>query len=258
MEYIEITGASENNLKSINIKIPKGKLVVLAGVSGSGKSSLAFDTIAVESSRQWQAGYSNYLRNKMPHYERPSFETIEGLTPVVIVDQKPMGANARSSVGTAVDAAPLLRLLFSRVGGPSAGGSMAYSFNHPHGMCPDCTGLGKRLTLIEDRLFNPEGTLRNGGLTFSQFAAGWQNVLYTQHPKLDPDKKLKEFTEGEWKLLKYGEEKNEVITMIGNGAGGTYKVDYEGVVPRFERLYMNRDISKLKKGLQQEIAGYIE
>lgn len=82
--------------------------------------------------------------------------------------------------------------------------------------------------------------------------------MYTQHPKLDPDKKLKEFTEGEWKLLKYGEEKNEVITMIGNGAGGTYKVDYEGVVPRFERLYMNRDISKLKKGLQQEIAGYIE
>lgn len=258
MEYIEITGASENNLKSINIKIPKGKLVVLAGVSGSGKSFLAFDTIAVESSRQWQAGYSYYFRNKMPHYERPAFDTIDGLTPVVIVDQKPMGANARSSDGTAVDAAPLLRLLFSRVGVPSAGGSMAYSFNHPHGMCPDCTGLGKRLTLIEDRLFNPEGTLRNGGLTFSQFAAGWQNVLYTQHSKLDPDKKLKDFTEEEWKILKYGEEKNEVITMIGNGAGGTYKVDYEGVVPRFERLYMNRDISKLKKGLQQEIAGYIE
>lgn len=258
MEYIEITGASENNLKGIQVKIPKGKLVVLAGVSGSGKSSLAFDTLAVESSRQWQAGYSYYLRNKMPHYERPAFDTMDGLTPVVIVDQKPMGANARSSVGTAVDAAPLLRLLFSRVGVPSAGGSMAYSFNHPHGMCSDCTGLGKRLTLREDRLFHLEGTLRNGGLTFSQFAAGWQNVLYTQHPKLDPDKKLKDFTEEEWKLLKYGEEKNEVITMIGNGAGGTYKVEYEGVVPRFERLYMNRDISKLKKGLRQEIAGYIE
>lgn len=258
MEFIEITGASENNLKHINIKIPKGKLVVLAGVSGSGKSSLAFDTIAVESSRQWQAGYSYYLRNKMPHYERPSFDTIDGLTPVIVVDQKPMGADARSSVGTAVDAAPLLRLLFSRVGNPSAGGSMAYSFNHPHGMCPDCTGLGKRLTLIEDRLFDPEGTLREGGLTFSQFAAGWQNVLYTQHPKLDPDKKLKDFSEEEWKLLKFGEAENAVITMIGNGAGGTYKVDYEGVIPRFQRLYMNRDISKLKKGLQQEISKYIE
>ena len=256
-DYIEIIGVSENNLKHFNIKIPKGKLVVLAGVSGSGKSSLAFDTIAVESSRQWQAGYSYYLRNKMPNYERPAFETIEGLTPVIIVDQKPMGTNSRSSVGTAVDVAPLLRLLFSRVGNPSAGGSMAYSFNHPHGMCPDCTGLGKRLTLIEDRLFNLEGTLSDRGLTFSQFAAGWQNVLYTQHSKLDSDKKLKNFTDEEWNLLKYGEDNNEVITMIGNGTGGTYKVDYEGVVPRFKRLYINRDISKLKKGLQQEISKYI-
>lgn len=258
MEYIKIKGASENNLKHIDVEIPKGKLVVLAGVSGSGKSSLAFDTIAVESSRQWQAGYSYYLRNKMPHYERPAFDTIEGLTPVVVVDQKPMGTNARSSVGTAVDVAPLLRLLFSRIGSPSAGGSMAYSFNHPHGMCPDCTGLGKRLTLVEDRLFNPEGTLRDGGLTFSQFAAGWQNVLYTKHPKLDPDKKLKDFSDEEWNILKHGQDENPVITMLGNGAGGTYKVDYEGVIPRFQRLYMNRDISKLKKGLQQEIRHYIE
>ncbi len=258
MEFIEITGASENNLKHLHVRIPKGKLVVLAGVSGSGKSSLAFDTIAVESSRQWQAGYSYYLRNKMPHYERPAFDSISGLTPVVIVDQKPLGASARSSVGTVVDVAPLLRLLFSRVGVPSAGGSMAYSFNHPHGMCPDCTGLGKRLTLVEDRLFHLDGTLRDGGLAFSQFAAGWQNVLYTQHPRLDPDKKLKDFTDAEWRILKYGEEKNEVITMIGNGSGGTYKVEYEGVIPRFERLYMNRDISKLRKGLRQEIAAFIE
>ena len=257
-DKIIIRGASENNLKHIDVEIPKGQLVVLAGVSGSGKSSLAFDTIAAESSRQWQAGYSYFLRNKLPHYERPAFDWAEGLTPVVVVDQKPMGANARSSVGTATDVAPLLRLLFSRVGEPSAGGSMAYSFNHPHGMCPDCTGLGRRLTLIEERLFNPEGTLREGGLTFSQFASGWQNVLYTQHSKLNPDKPLKDFTADEWRILKYGEEQNDVITMIGNGAGGTYKVEYEGVVPRFQRLYMNRDISKLKKGLQQEIARYIE
>ena len=258
MEYIEINGVSENNLKHINVKIPKGKLVVLAGVSGSGKSSLAFDTIAAESSRQWQAGYSNYIRNKLPHYERPAFDTIANLTPVVVVDQKAMGTNMRSSVATAVDVAPLLRLLFSRVGIPSAGGSMAYSFYHPHGMCPDCTGLGRQLTLVEDRLFNKEGTLRDGGLLFSQFAAGWQNVLYTHHPRLDPDKKLGEYSDEEWTLLKYGEEDNAVITMIGNGTGDTYKVDYEGVVPRFKRLYINRDISKLKKGLQKEIAQFIE
>lgn len=257
MEYIEVTGASENNLKHINVKIPKGKLTVLAGVSGSGKSSLAFDTIAAESSRQWQAGYSNYIRNKLPRYERPAFDRVENLTPVVVVDQKPMGVNARSTVGTAVDAAPLIRLLFSRVGVPSAGGSMAYSFNHPHGMCPDCTGLGKRLTLKEDSLFNLSGTLLDGGLTFSQFAAGWQNVLYSRHPKLDPDKKLKDFTEEEWKILKYGEEEPVNIVMHGNGAGTTYNNDYEGVVPRFKRLYMNRDISRLKKSLQQEIATHI-
>lgn len=257
MEYIEIRGASENNLKHIDVKIPKGKLVVLAGLSGSGKSSLAFDTIASESSRQWQAGYSAYLRNKLPHYERPAFETMEGLTPVVIVDQKSMGVNARSSVGTAVDTAPLLRLLFSRVGKPSAGGSMAYSFNHPLGMCPDCTGLGKRLTLVEDKLFNPEGTIRDGGFTFSQFAAGWQTKIYLQNPYLNPDKKLKDYSEEEWEMLKYGSDQPINIETHGNGAGMAWNHDYEGAVVRFKRLYVNRDISKLKKSLREEISSYL-
>ena len=120
-EQIEIKGACVNNLKHIDVEIPKEKLVVLAGVSGSGKSSLAFDTIATESGRQWQATYPLYLRNRLPRYERPTVEDIRNLTPCVVVDQQPIGANARSTVGTAVDAAPLLRLLFSRVGRPSAG-----------------------------------------------------------------------------------------------------------------------------------------
>ncbi|WP_283171184.1 excinuclease ABC subunit UvrA [Curtanaerobium respiraculi] len=255
---IEVRGACENNLRHVDVDIPKDKLVVLAGVSGSGKSSLAFDTIATESERQWQQGYPLFVRNKMPHYERPKVESIGHLTPVVVVDQRAYGANARSTVGTAIDAAPLLRLLFSRVGEPSAGGSMAYSFNHPHGMCPDCTGLGKRLTLVEDRLFNLGGTLRDGGLTFSQFAAGWQSVLYTQNPYLDPDKRLRDFTDSEWELLRYGADEPVNIVMHGNGAGMTWNNDYEGVVPRFLRLYVNRDISKLKKGLRDEIATYVE
>ena len=142
-EKIEITGASANNLKHIDVDIPKEKLVVLAGVSGSGKSSLAFDTVAVESSRQWQSTYPMFLRARLPRYERPPVESIRNLTPSVVVDQKPIGSNARSTVGTAADVAPLIRLLFSRVGQPSAGGAMAYSFNHPKGMCPDCTGLGE-------------------------------------------------------------------------------------------------------------------
>ena len=106
-DNIEIIGASENNLKHIDLTIPKGKLVVLAGVSGSGKSSLAFDTIAVESARQWQTSYPLYLRNKMPHYERPKVDEIHNLTPAVVVDQKAIGVSNRSTVGTAVDVAPL-------------------------------------------------------------------------------------------------------------------------------------------------------
>lgn len=118
MDDIEITGAFENNLKHVSLMIPKGKIVVLAGVSGLGKSSLAFDTIAVESSRQWQSSYPFYLRNKMPHYERPRVDSICNLTPAVIVDQKPIGAGKRFAVGTAVDVASLIRLLFSRTGKP--------------------------------------------------------------------------------------------------------------------------------------------
>ena len=122
---IRIADAYENNLKHVSLTIPKRKLVVFAGVSGSGMSSLAFDTIAVESSRQWQANYPLFLRNKMPHYERPKVESIENLTPSIVVDQRSAGTSARSTVGTAIDAAPLVRLLFSRCGKPSAGGSMA-------------------------------------------------------------------------------------------------------------------------------------
>ena len=191
---IQIIGASENNLKHIDVSIPKGKLVVFAGVSGSGKSSLAFDTLAVESSREWQQNYPLFLRNKMPHYDRPRVDEIRNLTPAIVVDQHAIGATSRSTVGTAVDVAPLMRLLFSRVGEPSAGGSMAYSFNHPAGMCPDCTGIGERLELIEESMFDPDKSIAEGGILFSQFSSGWQTVYWQQNPLLDPDKKLRDFT----------------------------------------------------------------
>ena len=173
-EAIEIEGASSNNLKHISVKIPKEKLVMFAGVSGSGKSSLAFDTVAAESGRQWQASYPMFLRQRLPRYERPEVENIRNLTPSIVVDQKPIGANVRSTVGTAVDVAPLVRLLFSRVGQPSAGGSMAYSFNHPHGMCPECTGLGEKAELDESLMFDrirPSTRARSGSAS-SSAAAG--------------------------------------------------------------------------------------
>lgn len=254
---IEVIGASENNLKHINVTIPKGKLVVFAGVSGSGKSSLAFDTVAVESEREWQQSYPLFLRNKMPHYDRPKADEIRNLTPAIVVDQHAIGATSRSTVGTAVDVAPLLRLLYSRVGNPSAGGSMAYSFNHPAGMCPDCTGIGEKLELIEDSMFDKDKSLAEGAILFSQFSSGWQTHLYQNNPLLDPDKKLRDFSPEEWDTLRYGSKEPIKVGIKSNNTGRVDMVDYEGVFPRFERVYMKRDITKLKKGLQEEIMSHV-
>ncbi len=256
-DIIKITGAAENNLKDVSLTIPKGKLVVFAGVSGSGKSSLAFGTIAVESAREWQNNYSLYIRNKMPHYERPKVEAICGLTPSIVVDQRSPGASSRSTVGTAVDVAPLLRLLFSRCGTPSAGGSMAYSFNHPLGMCPDCTGLGESLVLKEETMFDRERSLADGAILFSQFSAGWQTHLYQNNPLLDPNKKLHDFTDDEWRILREGSPEPVKVGIRSNNTGRVDMVDYEGVIPRFQRLYLKRDITKLKKSLHDEILSHV-
>ena len=254
---IEVFGASENNLKHIEVTIPKGKLVVFAGVSGSGKSSLAFDIVAVESSREWQQSYPLFLRNKMPHYDRPKVDEIRNLTPAVVVDQRAIGATSRSTVGTAVDVAPLMRLLFSRVGEPSAGGSMAYSFNHPAGMCPDCTGIGEKLELIEESMFDPDKSLADGAILFSQFSSGWQTHLYQNNPLLDANKKLRDFTPDEWDILKYASPEPVKVGIKSNNTGRVDMVEYEGVFPRFERVYMRRDITKLKKTLQDEIMSHV-
>ena len=256
-DNIEIIGASENNLKHVDVTIPKGQLVVFAGVSGSGKSSLAFDTVAVESEREWQQSYPLFLRNKMPHYDRPKVDEIRNLTPAIVVNQHAIGATSRSTVGTAVDVAPLIRLLFSRVGEPSAGGSMAYSFNHPAGMCPDCTGIGEQLELIEESMFDLDKTLSEGAILFSQFSSGWQTTYWLKNPLLDPYKKLRDFSEDEWHILKYEAPKKVILQMNSDNTGGKWDIEYEGVIPRFIRLYLKRDITKLKKKLQDEIMSHV-
>lgn len=169
-----------------------------------------------------------------------------------------MGASTRSTVGTAIDAAPLVRLLFSRISQPSAGGSMAYSFNHPLGMCSDCTGLGEQLVLVEDRMFDMSKTLAEGALQFSQFSAGWQTYLYQNNPLLDPHKKLCDFTPDEMDILKHGAKDKVQVEIRSNNTGRVDKVDYEGVIPRFYRLYLRRDITKLKQRLQDEIMSLVE
>ena len=137
----------------------------------------------------------------MPHYDRPKVDEIRNLTPAIVVDQRPIGSSSRSTVGTAVDVAPLLRLLFSRVGKPSAGGSMAYSFNHPAGMCPDCTGLGEQTELIKESFFDPDKSLVEGAILFSQFSSGWQTVYYQNNPLLNAYKKLRGFRPVGWEGL---------------------------------------------------------
>lgn len=251
---IEIFGAAENNLKNLCLRIPKEQLVVLTGVSGSGKSSLAFDTVAREGCRQWQDTLPLYLRSRMPHYKRPHVERIAGLTPCIVVDQKPIGANARSTVGTAADIAPLIRMLFSRVGVPSAGGSMAYSFNHPHGMCPVCTGLGQETALDEEKMFDRDRSINEGAIRFSQFSEGsWQSIYYTNNPYLDPNKKLRDYSDEEWRILRIGTRELLIIDHIYKNTGQVSHLPYEGVVTRFDRLYRNRDIGGLKKSVQEEV-----
>ncbi len=258
-ENIEIFGAAENNLKHINVTIPKEKLVIFAGVSGSGKSSLAFDTIAAESNRQWQASYPMFLRQRLPRYEKPKADAMYNLTPTIVVDQKALGANVRSTVGTAVDVAPLIRLLFSRVGQPSAGGSMAYSLNHPHGMCLECTGLGEKVMLDESKLFDMDKSINEGAIRFSQFSGGsWQEFYYKFNPLYSADKKLRDFTKQEWKAFRIGPDEPLVMDFIRNNTGQVSKLPYEGVVTRFNRLYLNRDISKLRKSVREEAMQFIK
>lgn len=142
-EFISITGARENNLQDVTLRIPKGRLTVFTGVSGSGKSSVVFDTIAVESRRQLNETFTWFVRNRLPKYERPHADALEGLTPAIVVDQRPVGGHSRSTVGTMTDIHSVLRVLFSRHGTPGAGGATAYSFNDPSGRSTGCTvGVG--------------------------------------------------------------------------------------------------------------------
>src|SRR5712672_276626 len=144
-EYIEIRGARENNLKNVSLRIPKRKITIFTGVSGSGKSSIVFDTVAAEARRQLNETFSTFVRNFLPRYAQPEVDAIENLSMAIVVDQKRLGGGSHSTVGTITDIATVLRLLFSRVGKPFVGSSNVFSFNDPQGMCPECNGLGRKI-----------------------------------------------------------------------------------------------------------------
>ncbi|MFE6282040.1 ATP-binding cassette domain-containing protein [Streptomyces sp. NPDC057877] len=243
--FITLTGARENNLRDVTLRIPKGRLTVFTGVSGSGKSSVVFDTIAVESQRQLNETFTWFVRNRLPKYERPHAESLEHLTPAIVVDQRPVGGHSRSTVGTMTDVWSVLRVLFSRHGTPSAGPATAYSFNDPSGMCPRCDGLGRTVQPDWDRILDPARTLADGAVRFPPFAAGtWQGQAYTNSDDLDPHKPVGDFTAAEREFLMRGRPGSKVTV---SGAGGTWTTEYEGLADRFERLYLKRDLSAMSQ-----------
>ncbi|MFI7707365.1 ATP-binding cassette domain-containing protein [Nonomuraea sp. NPDC049480] len=254
-DSIVISGARVNNLKNLSLRIPKNKLVVFTGVSGSGKSSVVFDTVAAESQRQLNETYSWFIRNRLPKHEKPEADAIDNLGAAIVVDQKPVGGNARSTVGTMTDILPIIRVLFSRYGTPSAGYSFAYSFNDPHGMCPECDGLGRAVRLDLDAFLDEDRSLDDGAIRFPLFGVGtWQWQIYARSGTFDPAKPVRDYSPAERELLLHGGG----FTVGVRGKNGTLNnVAYEGVADRFTRLYLKRDLSGLADKTRRAVLEFV-
>ena len=247
-----ILGARENNLKGVSLSIPKNRLVVVTGVSGSGKSSLIFDTIAVESIRQLSETFPLYIRNRMPHYERPRVGRIDHLSPAIVIRQRQFTGDARSTVGTMTDVAPMLRLLFSRCASPHLGGSPCYSFNDPQGMCPTCSGLGHVVQFDLDKVLDTSKSLNEGAILLPGHQVGtYQWQLYANSGFFSPDKPLCEFTEEEWHNFLHGEGKIVPIRNTTGKVWNDYTLTYEGLLDRITRLYLNRGVNTQNKATQR-------
>lgn len=247
---ITIKGLTQNNLKNISLELPNGKIIVFTGVSGSGKSSIVFDTIAAESQRQMNETYSAFVRGRLPKYEKPHVELIENLTASVIVDQSQLGGNIRSTVGTISDLYASLRLLFSRIGQPYVGTASYFSFNDPNGMCPECAGIGKVTQIDIDGLLNPEKSWNEGCVNDAMFNPGsWYWQQYTDSGLFDLDKKIKDYSEEEYHLLVYG-------SRVRGGEQENKRV--QGLMPQYTRYLLKRDISNMSSHTQKKQANLIK
>lgn len=235
---IRVLGARERNLKNINVEIPKKQITVFTGVSGSGKSSLVFDTIAAESQRQLNETYTSFIRHRMPHYGKPDVDTIENLSVAFIINQKRLGGNARSTVGTVTDTYSLLRLLFSRIGKPFVGYSDVFSFNNPAGMCAPCQGLGKIEAIDIERLLDKGKSLNEGAIRFPTFEpGGWRLTRYIHSGFFDNDKKIKDYSTEELELLLHADS-----IKVTNPTPEWHKTSlYEGLIPRIERSFLKKE-----------------
>ncbi|WP_167756688.1 MULTISPECIES: ATP-binding cassette domain-containing protein [unclassified Amycolatopsis] len=235
---ISLRGVRTHNLADVDVDIPKHQLVAVTGVSGSGKSSLAFATLAAESRRQLYSTMPAFVRTKLPHDPAPEASSLSGLTTVVVVDQRPLGTNSRSTVGTATEVWTMLRMLFSRLGEPSAGYSPAYSFNDPSGMCPACAGLGTVTDIDGERMIDRSRSLNDGAMVFPSFAVGswiWKRYVYSGF--FDNDLPLREWPEELVQFLLHGPTQKPPNPLPRFPASAKY----QSMVPRIRRLLVERE-----------------
>ena len=269
-DLIRVTGARENNLKDVSIEIPKRRLTVFTGVSGSGKSSLVFDTIAAESQRLINETYSAFVQGLMPTLARPEVDVLDGLTTAIIVDQHRMGANVRSTVGTVTDANAMLRLLFSRLGDPFIGPPPAFSFNIPTrkasgamtvdkgkgeritvrnvvyhgGMCPRCEGMGMVSDIDLTQLYDEDKSLAEGAITVPGYkAGGWSVRYFTESGFLDPDKPINKYTKKELDDFLYKEPTKVRINEIN--------LTYEGLVSQIQKSLLSKDVDAMQPHVRE-------
>jgi excinuclease UvrABC ATPase subunit len=271
-DLIRVQGARENNLKDVSVEIPKRRLTVFTGVSGSGKSSLVFGTIAAESQRLINETYSAFVQGFMPTLARPEVDVLEGLTTAIIVDQERMGANSRSTVGTVTDANAMLRVLFSRLGKPHIGSPNAFSFNVPSvrgvgqisiekgggktekrtfsvtgGMCPRCEGMGSVTDIDLSQLYDDSKSLNEGALTIPGYkAGGWEVRIFAASGFLDPDKPIRDYTQQERHDFLYKEPTKVKVENLN--------LTYEGLVPRLQKSFLSKDVD----ALQPHIRAFVE
>ncbi|MGO4102504.1 ATP-binding cassette domain-containing protein [Leifsonia sp. YAF41] len=272
-DLIRVRGARVNNLKDVSVEIPKRRLTVFTGVSGSGKSSLVFGTIAAESQRMINETYSAFVQGFMPTQSRPDVDVLEGLTTAIIVDQERMGSNPRSTVGTVTDANAMLRIIFSRIGTPHIGSSQAFSFNVASvsgagavtierggekvkerrsfsitgGMCPRCEGVGSVTDLDLTQLYDDSKSLDEGALTVPGYnAGGWNMRLYKESGFFDPEKPIRDFTKAELHDFLHKEPVRMKIAGIN--------MTYEGLIPRIQKSMLSKD----KESMQPHIRAFVD
>src|SRR5262245_50749588 len=273
-DLIRVQGARVNNLKDVSVEIPKRRLTVFTGVSGSGKSSLVFDTIAAESQRMINETYSAFVQGFMPTLSRPEVDLLEGLTTAIIVDQERMGSNPRSTVGTATDANAMLRILFSRLGRPHIGSPNAYSFNVPSvrgsgaitvergagktkteqasftrlgGMCPRCEGMGSVTDFDLTALYDENLSLNQGALTIPGYSMdGWYGRIFRGSGFFDPDKPIRKYTTRELHYRLYKEPTKIKVEGIN--------LTYEGLIPKIQKSMLSKDVD----AMQPHIRAFVE